>query len=148
MRDAMRSMSSRLHYVAPLVVTADEKTADASSALPYVDSTFGATTADEATADADAWLRASELPGVAHDPRLYCTVEPNDVLQGGIGDCWLMTAIASVSAVTPRRVVSLCMPSPLSLLSVVVVAVRECVYSDLTAGIDRWPSFRSSSRKI
>lgn len=65
--------------------------------MNFVDCSFGADTTDEKTAGA-TWLRASELRGVKHNPKLYCNVEPNDIEQGQIGDdCWLMTAIASVA---------------------------------------------------
>jgi len=75
---------------------------------PYEDKTFiGATalgdhegkqTGREMEADTD-WVRAKDLKGISGKrPQLFeGEIEPGDLCQGAVGDCWLVAAIASTA---------------------------------------------------
>eukprot|EP00928_Gymnodinium_smaydae_P042082 TRINITY_DN28397_c0_g1_i2.p1 TRINITY_DN28397_c0_g1~~TRINITY_DN28397_c0_g1_i2.p1 ORF type:complete len:419 (+),score=81.16 TRINITY_DN28397_c0_g1_i2:416-1672(+) len=41
------------------------------------------------------WIRGTELTGCK--PALYNKIEPSDVLQGALGDCWLLASIAALA---------------------------------------------------
>lgn len=62
---------------------------------PSVDHDFPA---DQSSLGSDkecAWVRA---PHLLTTPRLFSdNLEPNDIMQGALGDCWLMTAIAGLA---------------------------------------------------
>ena len=40
------------------------------------------------------WVRA---PLLLSAPRLYSGIEPGDIVQGSVGDCWLMASLACVA---------------------------------------------------
>mmetsp|Transcript_53234 Transcript_53234/g.134039 ORF Transcript_53234/g.134039 Transcript_53234/m.134039 type:complete len:680 (-) Transcript_53234:1258-3297(-) len=43
------------------------------------------------------WIRGSKLSVTAQAAKLFDTIEPSDLLQGSLGDCWLLAAFASVA---------------------------------------------------
>jgi len=43
------------------------------------------------------WVRASQLVSADEEVKLFDSVEPNDVLQGALGDCWLLCALSAVA---------------------------------------------------
>ena len=43
------------------------------------------------------WIRASKLQPQCAEMVLFHNVEPNDVLQGSLGDCWLLCAISTLA---------------------------------------------------
>ena len=43
------------------------------------------------------WYRAAALMPAGHEVRLFSGIEPNDVMQGALGDCWLLAATAAVA---------------------------------------------------
>tara|TARA_B100000073_G_scaffold246377_1_gene206841 strand:+ start:10716 stop:12431 length:1716 start_codon:yes stop_codon:yes gene_type:complete len=44
-----------------------------------------------------SWIRATKLQPQNTEMVLFHDVEPNDILQGGLGDCWLLSAIAALA---------------------------------------------------
>ncbi len=44
-----------------------------------------------------SWVRAIKLQPQNTEMVLFHDVEPNDILQGGLGDCWLLSAIATLA---------------------------------------------------
>jgi hypothetical protein len=45
------------------------------------------------------WVRAAALQGPDVKPKLFDKIEPVDVCQGSLGDCWLLAAISAVAEV-------------------------------------------------
>ena len=43
------------------------------------------------------WIRATELQPQSAKMELFHDVEPNDILQGGLGDCWLLCALSCLA---------------------------------------------------
>ena len=43
------------------------------------------------------WARAERICSHGGQPLLFNKIEPNDVCQGAVGDCWLMAAISAVA---------------------------------------------------
>lgn len=43
------------------------------------------------------WVRASNLQPCGEPIALYSSIEPSDILQGSLGDCWLMSACAGIA---------------------------------------------------
>lgn len=54
---------------------------------------------EQAGADPCEWLRAGRGEGFSDEERLalYSTVSPDDLAQGGLGDCWLISAFATMA---------------------------------------------------
>jgi len=46
--------------------------------------------------DQALWVRANQL-APNEKMALFDTIEPNDILQGGLGDCWLLSAISALA---------------------------------------------------
>lgn len=44
-----------------------------------------------------SWVRASKLQPQCAEMVLFHGVEPNDILQGGLGDCWLLCALSTLA---------------------------------------------------
>lgn len=72
--------------------------------FPHTDESIGLVQGDSAEGGKYAggktsWVRVKDLSVFANNkPKLYIDkIEPNDIFQGGLGDCWLMAAIACVS---------------------------------------------------
>ena len=43
------------------------------------------------------WIRAARLQPKGEPSRLYNGIEPSDIMQGSLGDCWLLSALAAVA---------------------------------------------------
>ena len=65
----------------------------------FIDSDFDATTTSIGYVDIEniEWIRAPYLRPQYTHMKLFHYVEPNDVIQGDVGNCWLLSAIASLA---------------------------------------------------
>ena len=83
--------------VKPYVSEETEETED--SVELYVDKVFNAdrTSIGLEKFDNASWVRASHLQPSGAEMVLFHDVEPNDILQGGLGDCWLLCALAALA---------------------------------------------------
>lgn len=43
------------------------------------------------------WIRGSKLQNSLQKPVLFSGISPNDIMQGNVGDCWLMSALSSLA---------------------------------------------------
>ena len=72
---------------------------DQNNLSQFVDHDFNANYASIGNMDISniEWIRASYLQPQYKSIKLFNHVEPNDVLQGDVGNCWLLAAIASLA---------------------------------------------------
>jgi calpain-15 len=72
-----------------------------SSACGFEDADFPASAASLGEVHSEVgpvvWYRAAALMPPGHEVKLYNGIEPNDVMQGALGDCWLLAATAAVA---------------------------------------------------
>jgi hypothetical protein len=65
--------------------------------LPPNEKSLGAEAAKLEKNGGVQWVRAGEISPDDTPAKLFDNIEPGDVLQGSLGDCWLMAAIAGVA---------------------------------------------------
>lgn len=90
------------------------------------------------------WLRPEEF--FKDQPRVFEKIDPNDILQGGLGDCYFLAAIASIAS-KPHRLERIFLTKEYNREGIYVVALCiNGVWEDVVLD-DRFPCKRYS-RKI
>lgn len=58
---------------------------------------FNSIQVEDITEDNVKWVHAETICSMGGEPKLFNKIEPNDVAQGAVGDCWLLAAISSIA---------------------------------------------------
>eukprot|EP00746_Dinoflagellata_sp_MGD_P097542 gnl/MRDRNA2_/MRDRNA2_39142_c0_seq1.p1 gnl/MRDRNA2_/MRDRNA2_39142_c0~~gnl/MRDRNA2_/MRDRNA2_39142_c0_seq1.p1 ORF type:complete len:558 (+),score=90.72 gnl/MRDRNA2_/MRDRNA2_39142_c0_seq1:246-1676(+) len=84
----------------PCMSPEEEEEQYESGQYEFVDTTFDTEEvlqAADGAGDGAVWVRAHEIISVFRKAKLFKSISPHDINQGGLGDCWLLCALATMT---------------------------------------------------